>query len=120
MRRALPGILIGGVVGSAMRWVAVELGAAADFPSTSILLVVNSLGCFVLGVAVARWPDTTDPRRLTIGLGFAGGLTTFSALAVEVAAGIHHDDYSPIMTSVLAQLMAGVVFFMIGRRVTAT
>ena len=116
MHRALPGILIGGVAGCALRWAAVEGGAAGDLGAATVLVGVNALGCFVLGLAVARWPDAHDPRRLAIGLGFAGGLTTFSALAVEVAAGIHASDLSPAMTSVPAQLLAGVVFFVIGRR----
>ena len=116
MHRALPGILVGGVAGSAVRWGVVEVGDAADLSAADVLIAVNALGCFVLGLAVARWTDAHDPRRLAIGLGFAGGLTTFSALAVEVAAGIHASDLSPAMTSVPAQLLAGVVFFVIGRR----
>lgn len=120
MHRALPGILVGGVIGSATRWVVVERGAAAEYPFTATLVIINALGCFVLGVAMARWPDATDPRRLSIGVGFAGGLTTFSALAVDIAAGLHQGDYAPIVTSIPVQLLAGVVFFVIGRRITTT
>ncbi|MGB1630028.1 MAG: fluoride efflux transporter FluC [Acidimicrobiales bacterium] len=120
MHRALPGILVGGVVGSATRWAVLERSAAAEYPSTATLVVVNALGCFVLGVAMARWPDATDRWRLSIGVGFAGGLTTFSALAVDIAARLHQGDYAPIVASVPAQLLAGVVFFVIGRRITTT
>ena len=120
MQRALPGILIGGVLGSALRWAAIELGDAADYEPAKVLIGVNALGCFVLGLVVARWPDANDPRRLAVGLGFAGGLTTFSALAVEVAAGIHVSDYSPLAASVPVQLLAGVVFFLVGRKAAAT
>ena len=120
MRRALPGILIGGVVGSSVRWGATEVGAAVSFEPANVLTAINALGCFVVGAAVARWTDVHDPRRLTLGLGFAGGLTTFSALAVEMAAGIHSNDYSPIVTSIPLQLLAGVVFFVVGRKTATT
>lgn len=120
MDRALPGIVIGGVAGSGLRWLAGELGEAADVGASTVLIVVNALGCLVLGFVVARWPDATDPRRLAVGLGFAGGLTTFSTLAVEVAAGLHIDDYGPLTTSIPANLIAGLICFIVGRAAAAS
>lgn len=81
MRRALPGILAGGVAGSVLRWAIGELGWSA----TATLLIVNTLGCAILGGLVAAWPDSTHRVRLTYGLGLCGGLTTFSGLAVRLA-----------------------------------
>lgn len=50
------------------------------------LVVVNVVGSFVLGTVAFR--VTTGRRewlRLGVGVGFCGGLTTFSAFAVDTA-----------------------------------
>ena len=81
MHRALPGILAGGVVGSVLRWAIGEI----DWSASTTLLVVNTLGCAVLGGVTATWPERTHSKRLAFGVGLCGGLTTFSGLAVRLA-----------------------------------
>ena len=81
MHRALPGILIGGVAGTVVRWAIGEIG----WSTNATLLIVNTLGCAGLGAVVAIYADAEHRIRLTAGLGFCGGLTTFSGLAVQLA-----------------------------------
>ena len=46
-------------------------------------LLTNLVGCLLLGLLVARRPDDPVLRPL-LGTGFLGGVTTFSALALQV------------------------------------
>jgi len=76
----------GGAAGATLRWALLDLGGDAFRPA---LLAVNVLGCFVLGIALALPAEATQRRHALlhdgVGIGFCGGLTTFSTLAVEVA-----------------------------------
>ena len=78
----------GGALGAVLRWALLEGGGTSLRPA---LLVANVLGCFVVGAALAAGasPSATRGRRTLlrdgVGIGFCGGLTTFSTLAVEVA-----------------------------------
>lgn len=81
----LPLVLVvafGGVVGSLGRYgVAVLLPhGRAELPVSTLL--VNVVGCFLLGVLVARRPDAPWLRPF-LGTGVLGGFTTFSACALE-------------------------------------
>jgi CrcB protein len=62
----------------------VEARSVSVFPWATFL--VNLTGCFVVAVAIAALVDRPGtPAWLRVGLvvGFAGGYTTFSALAVD-------------------------------------
>lgn len=81
MDRVVAGVLLGGVAGATGRWAVGEIG----WPTWVSLLVVNTVGCAVLGWVVARWAEREHPVRLALGVGLCGGFTTFSGLAVELA-----------------------------------
>jgi CrcB protein len=64
----------------------VEARSVSVFPWATFL--VNLTGCFVVALAIAALVDRPGtPAWLRVGLvvGFAGGYTTFSALAVALA-----------------------------------
>ena len=65
--------------------------AADGFPWAT--LTVNVVGSFLLGVVVTlvveRWPGDRFLRPL-VAVGFCGGFTTFSTLAVEIDQRIQH------------------------------
>jgi CrcB protein len=73
----------GGAVGSLARYgVGVWLGQAHQaFPMAT--LVVNMVGCFLIGVVGGILPPLPEWARLMLVTGFLGGLTTFSSFGYE-------------------------------------
>ncbi|MCO7204225.1 CrcB family protein [Microbacterium sp. CnD16-F] len=81
-------VLVGGTVGTAARE-----GLSLAMPSVGgipvAILVINIVGALFLGALLEalarRGPDVGRRRalRLLLGTGFAGGFTTYSALAVD-------------------------------------
>jgi CrcB protein len=80
-------VFVGGGAGSVLRYVAGRFIPAtlsgASFPSA--ILLVNVLASFVLG-AVVGWAlhrSAVDEARLLVGVGFCGGLSTFSSFSYD-------------------------------------
>lgn len=74
-------------MGAAARWAVVSAVEAEHFPWP--VLVLNIVGSVLLGLAVAEVSSRPSASaRLLLhdfaGIGFCGGLTTFSTFAVEV------------------------------------
>ncbi|QCX80757.1 camphor resistance protein CrcB [Streptomyces sp. YIM 121038] len=83
----LAAVAAGGAAGAAARYGAGLLWptAAAAFPWTT--LVVNALGCAVIGVFLVLVTEAWSAHRLVrpfFGTGVLGGFTTFSTYAVDV------------------------------------
>jgi len=94
MRRTAPlAIAAGGMIGATCRWGVLEmwdLGGGFAWP----LFVINVVGSFVVGVALAE--ESLHPSwewwvRDGVGIGFCGGLTTFSTFALEGAELLRED-----------------------------
>ncbi len=127
VQRLMPFLLLGGITGAAVRWTVGELLSS----TTSTLLVVNTVGSFILGLAAVIGRTDTDqasqplhlsPVRLGLTVGFCGGLTTFSALAVDVADRLKHGTGGALglaLTSVLAGIAALLLGRSIGRQLNA-
>ncbi|MBD0742811.1 fluoride efflux transporter CrcB [Streptomyces sp. CBMA152] len=91
-RRALAPVVavvaLGGAIGASARYGAGLLWPAAPpgaFPTTT--LVVNVLGCAVIGVFMVVITDVWAAHRLVrpfFGTGVLGGFTTFSTYAVDI------------------------------------
>jgi CrcB protein len=99
----VPALLVvaaGGAVGSAARYaVSVALPhGRSDLPLGTLL--VNVVGCLLLGVLVGAWPRARWARPF-LGTGVLGGFTTFSALALETDRLL---DRSPAVAVVYAGL----------------
>ncbi|MEU6231470.1 fluoride efflux transporter CrcB [Kitasatospora sp. NPDC047058] len=80
-------VALGGAIGASARYGAGLLwpGGPADFPWTT--LVVNVVGCAVIGVflvAVTEGRPAHPLLRPFFGTGVLGGFTTFSTYAVEI------------------------------------
>ena len=81
-------VSLGGVLGSLLRyqagliWRPITVGA---FPTT--ILLVNLLGCLVIGVFLTVVTEIWTPHRLVrpfFGTGVLGGFTTFSTYSLDV------------------------------------
>jgi CrcB protein len=87
-RRRATSIAIGGVLGAALRWaVLTATSGPGRFPGP--VLAVNVVGSCILGVLLAEARPAGPRTRLVLhdggGIGFCGGLTTFSTFTVELA-----------------------------------
>lgn len=108
-----PVIAAGGAAGAAVRWaVATTLDAGGGFPWATF--VVNVAGCALLGLVLAE--EWTHPAsRLALhdlaGIGFCGGLTTFSTFAVEVVDLIDAGRTSLAVGYVLASVAGGLAAY---------
>ena len=85
MRRygSLIAVALGGAAGAVTRWRLVE--AAGPDRAGLVVFALNVFGAAVVGVLMARRSQIPIRIDRLLGAGFAGGLTTFSAMAVSVA-----------------------------------
>jgi len=108
---------VGGAAGAGARWAAgVAWGGGAGFPVATC--VANLAGCLALGALLAlgagrrlstRWVDA-------LGVGFCGGLTTFSTLAVE-AVDLDQGGRPGLAAAYVAvSVVGGVAAFLAGGR----
>ena len=109
-RRRSLAIAAGGVLGAAVRWAVLTSTTTAPGDLPWAVLAVNVAGSIVLGVVLAvEW---THPRAHLLlhdlaGIGFCGGLTTFSTFAVEVVdLGRHGETATAVAYGVLSVLGA--------------
>lgn len=76
-------VAAGGALGSLARY-AVSVAVPHDPTELPIAtLLVNVVGCLLLGVLVGGWPAARWGRPF-LGTGVLGGFTTFSAFALEI------------------------------------
>jgi CrcB protein len=99
-------VLVGGVVGSLLRWGLTDLA-----PHLGTTLAINVAGSYLLAVLVRTRP-TDDWSRPLLGTGFCGGFTTMSALAVGTVA----SDAGTAVLYLAASLVLGVGAARLGLR----
>ena len=109
-RRALIVVAVGGIAGATVRWLTGEI---IDDRIVALLLV-NTVGAAILGAVTHGALHSHATRNLLLGVGFCGGLTTFSTFAVEVAARL--DDGRPIagLGVTVFSLVLGIAAFLAG------
>lgn len=78
-------VFFGGGLGSALRFGLFLLLRPVDSKFPWATLLANSIACFVLGAVIALQTSghLGDQRRLLLGTGFCGGLSTFSTFIAE-------------------------------------
>ncbi len=107
----LAAIAVGGALGTTARYVIERAVVPAPLGFPWATWSVNVLGSFVLGVVVTlvveRWPRDRYLRPL-VAVGFCGGFTTFSTLAVEVDQRIQHGRGALAVAYLMATLVAGL------------
>jgi CrcB protein len=117
-------VFVGGGLGSLLRYVAVRFLPATingiTFP-TSILVVnvvASALLSAVVGWTLAR--SASDDTRLLIGVGFCGGLSTFSSFSNDTVALLQNGRtgvaFVNIGLNVVLCLLASMGGFLIGQK----
>jgi fluoride exporter len=114
-------IAAGGVIGAEARYgVGLLLPHAADaFPWSTLL--VNALGCLLIGALMVVLAETTAPHRLArpfLGVGVLGGFTTFSTYAVDVRLLLLANRPVPALAYLVGTLAAALVAVWVGATAT--
>ena len=107
-RRDLYAVCAGGFVGAIARGVRVRPADARARRLAVGHLPVNLAGSFILGYVVVRVQHRLDPRRLFIGVGVCGALTTFSTMQVETLRMLDAHAYALAAAYVVASVVLGL------------
>lgn len=119
MRIAL--LIVFGALGTLARYALqgiVQERTTSTFPSGT--LVVNLLGCFLLGgIAEYALAHLTIPPEWRIGItvGFIGSFTTFSTFGWETARMLQDGQWRLATTYVLASLFGGLITIFAGMKI---
>ncbi|MDU4959611.1 MAG: fluoride efflux transporter CrcB [Sporomusaceae bacterium] len=111
-------VAAGGAAGAVARYL-ISIWAAArfgpDFPYGTLL--VNISGCFMIGMVmtVATERVSLQPYwQLLLGVGFIGGLTTFSAFSLETLRLMQTAAFGPAVANIGVNLLAGLTATWLG------
>jgi len=112
------GVAIGGACGSVVRYGVGRL-VGVCFPGVASLVstgLVNLVGAFFLGVVVTTFQSSPMPNAwaLLLGVGFCGGLTTFSTLAMELADLMHAKRFWGMVGYGIGSMVFGILAFLLG------
>ena len=109
-------VAVGGAVGSVARYLmasSIQSSTGWSFPIGTVL--VNILGCFLIGILyvllVAR-PDPRQDLRALLMVGVMGGFTTFSSFSLETVTMAMQGNYTGATLNVVlsvAACLAGTV-----------
>jgi CrcB protein len=96
-------VFVGAALGAPVRYLvdwAVTARCRSDFPCGT--LVVNVLGCFLIGFVVGTaWMPL-------LGVGFCGGLTTYSTFSYQTVQLLEEEKYQPALLNVVVSVVLGV------------
>jgi fluoride exporter len=124
---ALVAIFVGGALGTVSRYLLEVHYPAAKDGLPWVTLLVNLSGSFAIGLLVPLTEHVSHRlpalRPLLI-IGFLGGWTTYSTLAVEATLLAHHGDVATCLAYLAATVAGGLALVgaghAIGRRLVAT
>ncbi|WP_437613726.1 fluoride efflux transporter CrcB [Erwinia sp. V71] len=117
MVKSMLAVMIGGALGCALRWI-ISLRFNALFPNLPPgTLIVNLVGGFIIGVALAYFlknPHLDPMWKLLIVTGLCGGLTTFSTFSAEIVVLLQSGNYLWAMTSVMTHVIGSLLMTFAG------
>ncbi len=120
-------IALGGAIGAVLRYLLsgwINNWIKARYPSHPFpygILVVNSLGCFIIGYVAAMYKEhpilngflTLEAQTILL-TGVLGGFTTFSSFSLEALSLIHGKRPGFVMLYILASATLGLLSVFIG------
>ena len=114
----------GGFAGAALRYLCGVFGqrleTATAFPSSTLL--VNMIGCFLIGVAngIAESRGVLTPQlRLLLVVGFLGSFTTFSTFGHDSFLLLKEASWAKLLFNTIGQVVLGIVLVWAGYLATA-
>lgn len=108
-------VAVGGALGATCRWAIDTAAGPTEWPW--VLLIVNIVGSFVLGLVLVAAPTSARQLiRLGGGVAFCGGLTTFSSFAVVAVRLIEEDRTVSAAAFVVASVVLAAVALIAGMR----
>jgi len=113
-------VMLGGAVGSGLRFLATLAcqSLVKGFPLGT--LAVNVIGCLLIGGLAFVFRDATGMRetyRLALVVGVLGGFTTFSSFSFETFRLADEQQFVKAAVNVLANNAMGIIAVVIGYRV---
>jgi CrcB protein len=108
-RRRLLTVAVGAVVGAGLRWAALDLAGPAG--ADTALLVVNVAGSAVIGAVLAARSFGRlggEAARDLLAAGLCGALTSWSALAVQLAQETRAGEWAGATAWLAAPLVLGI------------
>lgn len=83
-------------------------------------LLVNLVGCFCLGFLYRLGsPYVSENLRLAVGVGFLGGLTTFSSFGTEIWFRLNAEQWLLAVATLVANLAGGLMLVGLGAGLAA-
>ena len=81
-------------------------------------MVINILGCFIMGVFTAwfafKGENTSQPMRLLLTTGLLGGFTTFSSFSLDAALMLQRHDYGMAAAYIVGSVALSVAALFAG------
>ena len=114
-RQRVLAVTIGGIAGASLRWAVLTSIPPGRFPWP--VLAINIAGSVVLGMLLTQEPAHSSVRTLLHdggGIGFCGGLTTFSTFALEVVNLARSSNTSLAAIYVIASVIGAVAGVIVG------
>ena len=103
-------VAVGGAVGSVARYLmasGIQSSTGWNFPIGTVL--VNILGCFLIGILYVLLVARPDPRhdlRALLMVGVMGGFTTFSSFSLETVTMAMNGNYTGASLNVVISVAA--------------
>jgi len=91
-------VILAGALGSVVRYAVSLVGGPWS------VLIVNVIGSFIAGMAIALSGDW----QLIVATGFCGGLTTFSAFSVTTVELAMKGRWAAVSSAIIGNLLLGV------------